>query len=48
MTNKKDNRFSAEEKSSQPAAKKPYQAPVLTVHGRVDQITKFLLAISHH
>jgi len=48
MTNKNDNRVPAAAKPSQPSGKKPYQAPVLTVHGRVDQITKFLLAISHH
>ena len=30
------------------AAKKPYETPELTVHGKVNEITKVLLAISHH
>lgn len=38
------------ENQAQPAPpeppKKQYQTPVLTVHGRVDQITKMLLKIS--
>ena len=26
--------------------KKPYETPVLTVHGRVDQITQFMINVS--
>lgn len=43
MTNHDDQRGMTPPASAQPAAKKPYQTPQLTVHGRVEEITKFML-----
>ena len=45
---KQNENQAALEKSAEAAPKKPYQKPELTVHGRVDEITKVLLALSHH
>lgn len=47
VTNKNDNCMEPVQ-APKPELKKPYQTPELTVHGRVNQITKFLLAMSHH
>jgi len=48
MTNQNENHVAQVEKSAEAAPKKTYQKPELTVHGRVDEITKVLLALSHH
>jgi hypothetical protein len=48
MTNQDENRNRQTESSAEPDAKKPYQSPELTVHGKVDEITQFLLAVSPH
>jgi len=48
MTNQNENNVAQVEKSAEAAPKKNYQKPELTVHGRVDEITKVLLALSHH
>ena len=44
MTNSKECR-ALNAKTSGDAVKKPYQAPELTVHGRVDEITQ---SLTHH
>ncbi len=43
MTNYDDRHGVTKPDSAQPAAKKPYQTPQLAVHGRVEEITKFML-----
>jgi len=48
MTNEKENQVAQAENAAQTSTKKTYQKPELTVHGRVDEITKVLLALSHH
>jgi hypothetical protein len=48
MKKQNENQVTPAEKSAEGAPKKPYQKPELTVHGRVDEITKVLLALSHH
>ena len=48
MTNQNENQVVPAEKSAEPTPKKTYKKPQLTVHGRVDEITKVLLALSHH
>jgi len=47
MRNHNDNRVATAGLSVPPAAKRPYQTPELTVHGRVEEITKFMLFTSH-
>ena len=46
MTNKNENQILQIESPAESGVKKPYQSPELTVHGRVDEITQFLLSIS--
>jgi hypothetical protein len=51
MTNQNENRIRQAEQTADRGAKKKYQTPELTVHGRVDEITRFLPfanPISHH
>ncbi|MBZ5578809.1 MAG: hypothetical protein LAP40_19785 [Acidobacteriia bacterium] len=48
MTNNDDNRVAPADQSAPPAPKKSYQTPEVAVHGRVDEITQMLLAITHH
>ena len=48
MTDKNNNRAMPGQQPEPANAKKPYQTPALTAHGRVDEITKVLLAISPH
>jgi hypothetical protein len=48
MTNQNENRPAPAPQELQSGSKKPYRTPELLVHGRVDQITKFLLTISGH
>ena len=47
MTNQNEITVNVEQ-SAALDVKKAYQTPELTVHGRVDQITQFLLAMSRH
>jgi hypothetical protein len=46
MKNTNETRMVKVEPSAEPDIKKPYQTPELTVHGRVDQITQFLLSLT--
>lgn len=39
MTNQNENRVLQADQPVEPAVKKPYQTPELTVHGKVDEIT---------
>jgi len=48
MTNKNNDRVQPAQNPQPAGAKKAYHTPALTVHGRVDEITKVLLAISPH
>ena len=48
MTNQNESQILQPESDVQTDAKKPYQTPELTIHGRVNEITKFMLAISPH
>ena len=48
MTNQNERRTVPAPQEPQSGPKKPYRTPELLVHGRVDQITKFLLTISGH
>ena len=48
MTNKNENQILQPESDVQTGAKKLYETPELTVHGRVNEITQFMLAISPH
>ena len=42
MTNQDESQTLRIESSADAGAKKPYQTPELTVHGRVDELTQFL------
>jgi hypothetical protein len=42
MKDEANKRVAIPAESLQPCAKKPYQTPQLTVHGRVDEITQLL------
>ena len=42
MTDELNARVIIPKEAAQKRAKKPYQTPQLTVHGRVDEITQFL------
>ena len=48
MTNQNEYRPAPAPQALQSGSKKPYHTPQLLVHGRVDEITKFLLTISGH
>ena len=48
MTNQNENQISQTQPAADQGAKKAYQTPQLTVHGTVNQITQYLLALSHH
>ncbi|HLK50255.1 MAG TPA: hypothetical protein VKT49_19065 [Bryobacteraceae bacterium] len=47
MTNQ-DESQPLQKESAEPGCKKPYQSPELTVHGRVDQLTRFLAISNPH
>lgn len=47
MTNQ-DERQSLKTEAAEGGAKKPYETPELTVHGRVDQLTQFLAISNPH
>ena len=48
MTDRNENPNPPKEGSAETAGKNAYRTPELTVHGRVDEITQHLLALSPH
>ena len=48
MTMNDENQMPQAERSAETGAKKPYQSPELTEHGRVNEITQFLAISNPH
>lgn len=48
MTTKNENQMPQTEQAVETGAKKAYQSPELTVHGRVNEITQFLTISNPH
>ena len=48
MMTKNENQMPQAEQSAKTGAKKAYQSPELTVHGRVNEITQFLTISNPH